>query len=68
MNLNFNFVYSNIPPPPPPPHIFFSFFFLDIHQFSMTSDELAISLQPIDNLRPRPLQLPMAIPSDLADG
>ena len=42
-------------------------FFSETHEFSMTSNAEAVSLPPIDGLNPRPVQLPMAIPKDLAD-
>ena len=36
-------------------------------RFSMDSDSNAVFLPPVDSLNPRPVQLPMAIPRDLAD-
>ena len=36
-------------------------------QFSMNSKVDSVSLPPVDGLSPRPKQLPMAVPRDLAD-
>ncbi len=43
------------------------FLISDTHEFNVNSHATAVSLPPIDNLNPRPVQLPMAIPRDLAD-
>ena len=38
----------------------------DTLQFTMKSQALSVYLPPVDSLNPRPKQLPMAIPKDLA--